>query len=64
VEAKVSRTCHFGRKPRKGGSPARERKERDRIVFCGVARVAREIIFVDVRAHEVSKDIMVRVVNV
>ena len=62
--ARESSTCHFGRKPRNGGSPARERKDRDKIVFCGGDRVVKEIIFVEVRAYEASVEIMVKVVNV
>lgn len=62
--AKSSKTCHFGRNPRKGGNPAKDRKERDKIVFWGADRVVREIIFVEVRAWEVREDMMVRVVNV
>lgn len=61
---KTSKTCHFGRKPRKGGNPAKDKKERDKIVFCGGERVVREIIFVEVRVWEVREEMIVRVVSV
>lgn len=63
-EIRLSRTCHLGRKPRKGGRPARDRKDRDRIVFCEGGREVSEMIFEEVMECGARENIIVKVVRV
>lgn len=46
MKLKVSKACHFGRKPRRGGTPARERREIIRAVFLWGEREADTILVI------------------
>lgn len=48
----MSRACHLGRKPRKGGKPARERKAVERISFWAREMGMRAAIFREERLDE------------
>lgn len=44
-EASWSMICHLGRKPSKGGRPARERKSVEMAILWGVGKESWEVIF-------------------
>jgi len=60
-EARVSIACHLGRNPRKGGRPARDRKDRVRRSLWRVGTFVRDEIFLDVSCRESSRSIISRV---
>lgn len=54
--------CHFGRKPRRGGSLARESSMVARANLVGAAKVVMEVIFCDVRFMDRNDSIIIVVV--
>ena len=64
AEAMALRPCHFGRKPKRGGSLARERNMVARASFVGAERAVREVIFCDVRFSEIMETMITVVVKI